>query len=246
MKVALITGIRRIGFHIAKHLLERGYDLAVVYNRSEDKAKELLELSQSVDKRVVCIKADLSKPEDHLYVVSEFQENFDRLDAFVHVASPYYATPLESLERKDLYAHFVPTAEAFLMLSKHLCKIMLKNQGQPKGRVVAFGDWATNRAPYRNYSAYFVSKGALHTSVKVLAKELAPHLLVNAIALGPTLKADDMTQEQWIDYIKRTPLKREVSLKDVLNLTEFLLNVESMTGEIINLDSGKHLSNDCS
>jgi len=62
---------------------------------------------------------------------------------------------------------------------------MLRNNGHVKGRIIAFGDWAVINTPYKNYVSYFISKGALHTAVKVLAKELAPHILVNCIALGP-------------------------------------------------------------
>jgi enoyl-[acyl-carrier-protein] reductase (NADH) len=97
----------------------------------------------------------------------------------------------------------------------------------------------------QNYSAYFLAKGALHTAIKVLAKELAPNILVNGIALGPTLKPPDFSQERWDAYIQKTPLKREVSLEDVVQLTKYLLKVETMTGEIINLDSGRHIAGEC-
>ncbi len=70
-------------------------------------------------------------------------------------------------------------------------------------------------------------------------------MLVNAIALGPTLKPADFSEERWQDYINRTPLKRQVSLEDVVELTLFLLKVESMTGELINLDSGRHIAGEC-
>ena len=40
-------------------------------------------------------------------------------------------------------------------------------------RAMAFTKiWGASSTPYRNYSAYFVAKGALHTAVKVMAKEL--------------------------------------------------------------------------
>ncbi len=245
MKRALITGIRRIGFEISKTLIDKGYSLVLVYHTSEEKAKELLAMVQEKSCKVVPIKADLSDPDSYGRIVNTALDGLGGLDAFIHVAGPYYSTPLEELKREDIYHHFIPTVEAFLMLSKLIYKVMLSNSTEPKGRIVAFGDWATNTTPYRNYSAYFISKGALHTAVKVLAKELAPHVLVNAIALGPTLKPDGFSQGKWQEYIDKTPLKRAVSLKDVVSLMEFLLKVESMTGEIINLDSGRHVSGEC-
>jgi len=235
----LITGIRRIGFYVAKELLEKGHKVAFVYRTSGNRARELESLGG------IGVQADLSDTNTYSHIVESTIESLGGIDAFIHAASPYYSTPLDKLKSEDIKNHFLPNAEAFVFLLKLLFPYMLKNEGVIKGRVIAFGDWATNATPYKNYTAYFISKGALHTAVKVMAKELAPYVLVNAIALGPTLKPEEFTDEKWQEYINKTPLRREVSLKDVVNLVEFLLSVESMTGEIINLDSGRHISGEC-
>ncbi|WP_448587345.1 SDR family oxidoreductase [Thermocrinis sp.] len=240
-RVGIITGIRRLGFHIAKELLQDGWSLAVVYLSSKGEVEKLKEYGDLLQ-----IRADLSDFKTYKGIVEKTFEKFGRIDAFVHLASPYFPTPLEGLKEEELKDHFLPIAQAFLFISKECAPYMLKNEQVVKGRIIAFGDWATNTTPYKNYSAYFVSKGALHTSVKVLAKELAPYILVNAIALGPTIKPPDFSEEKWNSYIEKTPLKREVSVKDVVELTKFLLGVESMTGEIISLDSGRHVSGECS
>jgi NAD(P)-dependent dehydrogenase (short-subunit alcohol dehydrogenase family) len=239
MKRVLMTGVRRIGFNIAKKLIDNGYKVAFVYRTYTQAVEELLK------ENAFGIEGDLSDPNGYLKVVEKAVDYLNGIDAFIHGASPYFSTPIESLKRDELYAHFVPNTEAFLFLCKLLYPYMLQNSGDPKGRIVAFGDWAADTTPYRYYSAYFISKGALHTAVRVLAKEFAPYVLVNAIALGPTLKPDDFPDEKWEEYIKKTPLKRSVSLKDVVELTEFLLNAQSITGEVINLDSGRHISGEC-
>ncbi len=239
-KVALITGARRVGLEIAKELLREGWQLAVVYHTSQEAVQKLKEYGE-----VEGIKADLSDFSSYQKVVAQAVEKFGRLDAFLHLASPYYPTPLYKLNLEDLMNHFMPIGTAFVFLTKECAKHMERNSSNPKGRIVAFGDWATNTTPYKNYSAYFLAKGALHTAIKVLAKELAPHILVNGIALGPTIKPPDFSQEKWNSYIEKTPLKREVSIKDVVELTKFLLRAETMTGEIINLDSGRHIAGEC-
>ncbi|MFN3813408.1 MAG: SDR family oxidoreductase [Aquificaceae bacterium] len=240
MQKILITGIRRIGFHIAKELLSKGYEVVFTYRTSWDIAKELERLGG------FGLQENLKDPESYRRITQFTLEKLGGIDSIIHTASPYFSTPLETLEREDIYEHFLPNVEALLMLCKLLYPIMLKKEGSIKGRVVAFGDWAAERSPYRHYLAYFISKGALHTTVKVLAKELAPYVLVNAIALGPVLKPEGFSQEKWEEYIEKTPLKRTVSIGDILGLTEFLLHVKSMTGEIINLDSGRHISGEYS
>lgn len=242
MRRAIITGIRRIGKEIALKLLQEGWSIGLVYHTSEEVYRELKALDSD---RVFGCKSSLDSEQEVKRVVSELSQALGGVDALVHLASPYFPTPLEELTEEALYAHFKPTALSFLFMAKELKPLMQRNKGLIKGRLIAFGDWATNTTPYRNYSAYFVSKGALHTAVKVLAKELAPHILVNGIALGPTIKPPDFSDSKWEEYINKTPLKKAVSLNDVVRLTMFLLEVESMTGELINLDSGRHVSGEC-
>ncbi len=241
-KVAIVTGVKRIGREISEHLLRKGYDLALVYRSSDEEVKRLEEIAGSLGRRVLLLKGDLSEEDFCKKVVEETYSEFGRIDALIHLASPYFRTPIEEVSAEDIDRHFRPIAMAFVLLSKEAYKRMLLNEGDTRGHILAFGDWAVEHTPYKNYSAYFLAKGALHTAVKVLAKEFAPHVPVNCIALGPTLKAEDLTEEEWERILKNTPLKRAVSLKEVCELTEFLLKTESMTGEVIMVDGGRHIA----
>ena len=241
-RVALITGIRRIGGEVARYLLRVGFDVALVYRSSEKEAKRIEEEGKRQGRRVLPIRADLSDPKACDEVVKCIEEGFGRLDAFLHLASPYKKTPVETLSHEEILSHFGPIVEAFLLISSRVYRLMMRNGGKVKGRIVAFGDWAVEMTPYRGFSAYLVAKGALHTAVKVLAKEFSPHVLVNCIALGPTAKPEGMEEETWKKILSNTPLRREVSLKDILSLVIYLLEVESVTGEIIMVDSGRHIA----
>ncbi len=236
MKNLIITGVRRIGYEVAKELLKEGYRLAVVYKTSKERAESLREFGETLP-----IQADLTNPDTWDFIVEESVKHFGEIHGFIHLASPYARKGVLETKREDFYEHFVPIAEAFFFISQRLYPVFMKNEENIKGRIIAFGDWAID-CPYRDYSAYFVAKGALHTAVKVLAKEFAPHVLVNCIAPGPVLKAENYTDEQWEKILKRTPLRREVPLKDVVNAVKYLLSVEGITGEIIRLDGGRHLA----
>jgi len=236
-KVVLITGVRRIGGLIALHLLKKGWKAGILYRTTSPMVEKIRK--EGGDK-VILIKKDLTEG-NYEQIVEEVISHFGRLDAFVHLASPYKKTPVDELNREELYEHFLPITEAFIFLAKASYKAMMKNDGPIKGRIVAFGEWAVQTTPYRNYVAYFVAKGALHTAVKVLAKEFAPHVLVNCIAPGPVLKAEDYSQEEWERILRKTPTRRPVSLEELNELTEFLLRTTSITGEIIKADGGRHL-----
>ncbi len=236
MKSLIITGIRRIGHEIAKELLKKGYRLAVVYKTSRKKAESLKEFGE-----VYPIQADLSEPASWDYVVEESVKHLGKVHGFIHLASPYTRRSILDTTIRDLREHFTPITEAFLFISIKLYEVFMRNEETIKGRIIAFGDWAVD-CPYRNFPSYFVAKGALHTAVKVLAKEFAPNILVNCIAPGPVLKAEDYTSEEWEKILRRTPLRREVPIKDLVEIVEYLLRAEGITGEIIRLDGGRHLS----
>ena len=236
MKVIIITGVRRIGYEIAKELLKEGYKLVVVYRTSKQRAESLKEYGE-----VLPVQADLTKSESWNFIVESSVRHFGEVHGFIHLASPYTRKGVLETKREDFYKHFTPIAEAFFFISQKLYPVFMKNEGNIKGRIIAFGDWAVD-CPYRDYSAYFVAKGALHTAVKVLAKEFAPHVLVNCVAPGPVLKAENYSNEEWEKILRRTPLRREVPLQDIVNAVRYLLNAEGITGEIIRLDGGRHLA----
>jgi NAD(P)-dependent dehydrogenase (short-subunit alcohol dehydrogenase family) len=238
-RVIIITGIKRIGDRIARHLLGQGYSLTVVYKGSQAQADHLKEIGKD---RVLPIKADLYEESACIEVVRKTHNTFGRIDGFIHLASPYMPIEVEEVSTSDLEFYMRPITYAFFLISKEAYPYMMRNPGSVKGRIIAFGDWAISHTPYRHYSPYFIAKGALHSAVKTLAKEFSPHVLVNCIAPGPVMIPEGMEKNKWERILSGTPLKREVSIEDILSLTDFLLRAESITGEIIHLDSGRHIA----
>ena len=226
----IITGARRIGLYVAKRFIEEGKDVALIYN-SKNPCDEL--------KGAFCIKRDLS--EDSSGIANMVYEKFGKIEAFIHMASPYYRVPLEEFDIKEYRYYNAVIVESFLNISVEAFKIMLKNEGDIKGRIIAFGDWAIMHTPYKDYMPYFVAKAGLHGAVLTLAKEFAPHVLVNALALGPVLKPEDMEDEEWERIIKNTPLKKEVSLEDIFDVLELFTKTTSITGAILPVDGGRHI-----
>ncbi len=226
----IITGAKRVGTYIGKKLLEEGHKVAIVYNKTN--------VCEDI-KGAFCIKRDLSK-EDVSDIPNVVYEKLGSIDGFLHLASPYYKTPIDNFDIKDYEYYNKIIVESFLNISIGAFKIMMKNEGKTKGHIIGFGDWALD-TPYKDYMPYFVAKGGLHSAVKVLAKEFAPHVLVNALALGPVLMPEDMDKTSWDNIIKNTPLQQEVNLEDIYNCVKILLTTSSMTGTIIPVDGGRHI-----
>jgi NAD(P)-dependent dehydrogenase (short-subunit alcohol dehydrogenase family) len=241
-KVALITGIRRIGKEIAQHLIDEGWSLSLVYRGSKEVSRSLEERGNEKGVKVLSIEADLSDPASWGEIVDHSWKNFGRLDAFIHLASPYDSVRVDELTYSEFENYMRIITGSFLFMSQRAYNYMLGNEGEVKGRIIAFGDWAVETTPYRGYSHYFVSKGALHTAVRVLAKEFAPHVLVNCVAPGPVIRPEGMKEEYWEGLLSRTPLKREVPIRDLIRGVNLFLETSSITGEVLRIDSGRHIA----
>ncbi len=243
-KVALITGTRRIGFYIAQYLLREGYNLAVLYRSSTKGVESLKKYSKSLKKEVLTFRVDLSKPETYLEIPKEVFSLFGRIDLLLNVASPFGVSEFFKTDVETFRKYWTPIVEASFFLSQRVAEFMLKNDGLIKGRIINFGDWAAvSGKPYRNFSPYLIAKGGLDTLTKVLAVELAPHILVNEIALGPVLPPNldgEENSTHWADYVKKNTLTGfPVDIDDILSAVEFFLKTRSVTGEILVLDGGQ-------
>ena len=97
-----------------------------------------------------------------------------------------------------------------------------------------------NLTPY--FMSYTISKSGLHTLTKTMAMRLGPNIKVNAIAPGPTIKSKRQTDRHFRNQVRSTLLKKSVRSEDICDTVEFLINNNSVTGQIIAVDSGQNLS----
>lgn len=80
---------------------------------------------------------------------------------------------------------------------------------------------------------------------KSLAKELGPHIRVNAIAPGIVLWPDDDTEfnaDLREKIIARSVLKRAGTPRDIAKTVAFLMkDADFMTGQVMTVDGGRSL-----
>src|SRR5713226_10047354 len=90
----------------------------------------------------------------------------------------------------------MPTPAVFFLFSTFAAPIMRQSAGG--GRIINFADWlpASGRPRYRGFVPYYASKAAVVALTESLALELAPEILVNAIAPGPILEPPGLTPEE--------------------------------------------------
>ena len=240
-KVALLTGGARVGRSVAEWLAARGCDVALTYRASRTAAEETAESLRARGVRAVTIAADLADPAAAAGTVAAVREGLGRLDILVGMASVYEKTPLDRLDDDALRRNLEADMLSVSRLALAAAPVMRAGGG---GRIVAFADWlpASGRPRYHGFLPYYVAKGAVMALVEALALELAPSILVNAVAPGPILAPPDFTDEAKAEVMRVTPLGRWGGPDEIARAVLFLIETEFVTGECLRVDGGRHLN----
>ena len=240
---ALIVGARRVGAVLARRMAQEGINLAIGYRSSASEAEALRNSLSATGCTVCTLQGDLSHEADVQAMVEQAVAALGDLHFVVNLASDYPRVPLPLLD-SVAWDHAMSTAKGSYLLALHAARAMTLNAGPTRGHIVLFGDWAAGETPYREYLPYLTAKAAVQFMTSAFATELAHHgILVNALAPGPTMRPEDITEAEWRDdVIAQAPLRRESSADDIAELLITLLKSETITGEIIRVDAGRHLA----
>jgi len=236
-KTALITGAsKRIGRSIAINLANQGYNIVVHFNNSKTDAQKLVNEIKNIGVEAFSTSLDLNKTSKIKSFFDDVIKRAKNIQLLINNASLFEFDNLNNLSEKSFDNHININLKAPILLSKYF----IENLGKKKGSIINMLDQrVTNITPY--FLSYTISKVGLYAFTKNQALSLAPNIRVNAIAPGPTLKSTRQNFKQFNEQIKRTPLKNKVSLDDINDGINFLNKNQSVTGQILYLDSGQNL-----
>ena len=232
MPLALVTGAaHRLGKAFALTLANAGYDIVLHYNSSTDEALQTKAEIESVSRAATLLQADLTQPSEIQKLLSTFQS----LDVLVNSAAFMPSGNVDSLSLENWDTSLDLNLRAPFLLAQECAKKMTDG-----GLIANITDVGAQKA-WSRYPSYTVSKAALESLTKILARALAPKIRVNAIAPGFVLQSDIVPAEEWQRLIGRVPLKRPARTDEITSALEFLLKNEYVTGQTIVVDGGYSL-----
>lgn len=239
-RVALITGGARIGRTVAEWLAGRGCHIVVTWRASRDAAVETVQAVERAGVRALAFQADLGTAVAIPRVIQEVDGALGRLDILINMASVYRAVPLDRLDAREWDENLNANLRAAYLLALAAAPLMRRGGG---GRIINVADWtgASGRPRYKGYLPYYVSKKAVIGLTESLALELAPEILVNAIAPGPILPPPGLTEEENREVIRATPAGRWGGADEIAKAVLFLVETDFVTGECLRVDGGRHL-----
>jgi NAD(P)-dependent dehydrogenase (short-subunit alcohol dehydrogenase family) len=238
-KVALVTGAaRRIGRAIALELSSHGTSIAVHYHTSQSEADSLVAEITTKGGKAQAFRANLEHVTEIEQMVANILDAFGRIDILINSASIFAPAPLTEITERAWDSNLDTNLKAPFFLSKFAAAAM-RQQGV--GKIINLGDWAGIR-PYKDYLPYSVSKSGLIGLTKALAKELAPEVQVNCIALGMVMPPENYSKKEVERLVSRTLTKKMGTPEDVARAVVFFCETDFATGIILPLEGGRLLS----
>jgi pteridine reductase len=237
--VALVTGgAARVGAVVSRTLAASGYRVAIHANQSLDRAANLVKELHAAGHEAAAFGADLRDEDATRAMIDRARRHFGQLDLLVNNAATWSPTELDTTAADDLRRFFeVNTVSTFVCCQQAGLHMAEQTSG---GSIVNIGDWATAR-PYRDYGAYFVSKGAIPTMTRMFAVELAPRVRVNAILPGPVLMPDDLPKSVRERAIQGTLVERAGRPENIADAVLFLAKNDFVTGVCLPVDGGRSI-----
>ena len=234
---ALVTGAaKRVGRVIALELADRGANLIVHYHTSAAAAEGTVREIEARGVKAFALGADLGQPAEVERLAREAEARSGGVSVLVNSAANYLRVPFDQLTGAVWDASLDVNLKAPFLLSWHLGRAMRARGG---GRIVNLADWAGER-PYNDYLPYCISKAGIVCLTKALAKALAPEVQVNAVAPGPVLPPDDLSEAERQAIVRATPLRRLGRPEDVARAVRFLAEeAEFTTGAVWLVDGGR-------
>jgi NAD(P)-dependent dehydrogenase (short-subunit alcohol dehydrogenase family) len=216
---------------VALRLALEGADVIVNYHGSRLEADEVVAQITAMGRRAAATRADVSKKSDVTVMFAAAEKEFGRLDILVNNVGMFFPAKFEELTEEQ-WDRIMNTNLKSQFLCAQAAAPMLRRSGH--GRIVNFASLGGLLA-WPSYTHYCVSKAGVIMLTRCLARSLAPEITVNAIAPG-TISFEGDAPELAEDFIRRAPLKRTGTAKDIDDAVVYLAKAGFVTGQVLVVD----------
>lgn len=245
-KRILITGLlsnRSIAYGIAQAMKREGAELAFTY-QAEGIRGRVEKLATEFDSNLL-FSCDVTSDNEINKCFENLAKSWDSLDSIIHsiAFAPREALTgdyLESLSRESFQVAHDISSFSFSALAKAGLPLMKNNNGS-----LLTLSYLGSKRVMPNYNVMGLAKASLEANVRFMASSLGPKgIRVNAISAGPikTLASAGIGDfGKLLRYTEKvSPLRRNVSIKEVGNVAAFLCSdlASGITGEITYVDAG--------
>lgn len=241
-RVALVTGAAQgIGKAISLLLAKHGANI-VVSDINLEKATETAKEIESMGRKAIAVRVDVSKAEDVEQMVDTILKQFGRIDILVNNAGITRDKLILRMSEEDwdvvLDVNLKGTFHCTRAVVRHMAK-------QRYGKIVSIAS-VTGEMGNPGQGNYAASKAGVIGLTKTIAREFAQRgINVNAVAPGYVqTPMTDVLPEKVKEELKRLiPMDRLGQPEDVAEAVFFLVSERSsyITGQVINVNGGIYM-----
>lgn len=235
-KVALVTGSSSgIGKAVALLFAREGADVIITSHLSIEEGSLVSEEVKSMGRKSIYVQADLSTQSGVDALFQQVSNNFTKIDVLVNNAGRTYNVEFDDISQetidKDMSTNFMPT----VLCSKAVLPFM------KKGHIINTSSLrGLDYAGRPTIMGYCAAKSAINSFTKNLAYQLAPNIIVNAIAPGMTTTdgLKNTSVSLFDSWSQLAPLKKMITPEELAEVYLFLATTTIFTGSILVPDCG--------
>ncbi|KKQ92358.1 MAG: 3-oxoacyl-(Acyl-carrier-protein) reductase [Candidatus Woesebacteria bacterium GW2011_GWA2_40_7] len=231
-KVAVVTGgSSGMGQAISISLAKEGCKVIFTYNSNEKGAAETL---KEIGKDGLKFKVDLHKEEEMAALFGFIKDKHGKLDILVNNAG--INRPRGLFEPNDWKEIFQVDLFSIVYITGKAVELM-----GTKGKILNITSvYGEGKACFKGIAPYGAAKAALNHYTQMLAKNLAPGILVNAVAPGyvQTPLWGKKTDKEFEDSGKEQLIERMIMPEEIAEMVIAVIKSDAMTGEIVLVDGG--------
>jgi 3-oxoacyl-[acyl-carrier protein] reductase len=235
---ALVTGgSRGIGAEIVRRLTADGAAVAFTYSASGADAEKLVAGVTANGAKVVAIQADAADPTQTASAVDQAVAELGGLDIVVNNAAVAHMAPIGEFPGEQFDRLLAINVGGMFWTTRSA----IKHLGAG-ARIINIGSINADRVPGPGVSVYAMTKGAVSSFTRGLARELGPQgITVNNVQPGPIDTDANPDRGDFAESLKVvTAQGRYGHTTDVASFVAFLAGPESgyITGANLNVDGG--------
>jgi 3-oxoacyl-[acyl-carrier protein] reductase len=237
-KAALVTGgSRGIGAASVLRLASEGASVAFTYSASSEQANSLVEQIAKSGGNAIAIKADAADQEAVRASVRETAKQFGRIDILVNNAGIIVLGQITEIKEADFQRILSVNVHSVFTATQEAVHYMPDG-----GRIIHIGSVNSDRMPFVGGSVYALTKGAIFSFTKGLARDLGPrNISVNNIQPGPIDTDANPASGPFAEtMLGLMALKRYGKGEEIAGLVNYLAGPEAgyITGASLLIDGG--------
>ncbi len=235
--VIITGGAKRVGAATALYFAQKNYDIALHYNSSKKDAEILQAQIKNLGVDCEIFAHDLNKTTGLETLLKNIHSKMPDCNILINNASVFERCEFLATDEALFDRQFNVNFKAPFFLTQAFAKTFGTNNNACVINVIDT-DIATNQI---SHFAYLLSKKTLADFTGMAAKALGANIRVNGVCPGCMLPSPENYPGHDEKIRNMVPLKRNPDLDELAEAIFWLSQQKSITGQIINVDGGKHV-----